>query len=177
MLPAAFALALTPFEPPNAFAPDPQYPWVVEGLRLAYREGDLMGYPETLYPMTPRPASRYEYAVALHAAETHRLERLRTFLAKPGADLEQASLVRSVALVPFYRRAEGEFRPEMDRLGIEHEDRPGEIVRLTDQLAATSAPRYHLFRDVPFGHWAAKAVGDLRALGLIDGYPDGEFRG
>jgi len=33
------------------------------------------------------------------------------------------------------------------------------------------------FKDVPSDHWAAKAVKDLRAAGLIDGYPDGTFGG
>lgn len=33
------------------------------------------------------------------------------------------------------------------------------------------------FRDVPSNHWAAKAVEELRSLGLLTGYPDGRFRG
>ncbi len=40
--------------------------------------------------------------------------------------------------------------------------------------AAQSKPA---FRDVPKDHWAAKAVNELKALGLLSGYPDGRFRG
>jgi hypothetical protein len=31
--------------------------------------------------------------------------------------------------------------------------------------------------DVPDNHWASKAVSDLYRLGILRGYPDGQFRG
>ncbi|CAN5470901.1 hypothetical protein BH11ARM1_BH11ARM1_05920 [soil metagenome] len=31
--------------------------------------------------------------------------------------------------------------------------------------------------DVPQGHWASKAVSNLYRLGVLKGYPDGQFRG
>ena len=34
-----------------------------------------------------------------------------------------------------------------------------------------------LFPDVPSNHWAQDAVADLAAKGLIEGYPDGSFKG
>lgn len=41
-------------------------------------------------------------------------------------------------------------------------------------LPATAAP---LFPDVPEGHWARDAVAALAARGLVEGYPDGTFKG
>ena len=41
-------------------------------------------------------------------------------------------------------------------------------------LAATAAP---LFPDVPDNHWAQDAVRELAAKGLVEGYPDGTFKG
>ena len=58
---ATFVIALA-LQHSRGFAPDPRYPWMVQGLGLARREDDLLGYPEPLYPAA-RPASRYEYAV------------------------------------------------------------------------------------------------------------------
>ncbi len=31
--------------------------------------------------------------------------------------------------------------------------------------------------DVPFGHWAYDAVDELTDLGVVEGYPDGTFKG
>ena len=39
---------------------------------------------------------------------------------------------------------------------------------------AFSAP---LFGDVPDEHWARDAVANLAAKGLVEGYPDGTFKG
>lgn len=33
------------------------------------------------------------------------------------------------------------------------------------------------FKDVPPDHWAAAAVKELAALGIVNGFPDGTFRG
>lgn len=46
------------------------------------------------------------------------------------------------------------------------------FARLT--IPAFSAP---LFPDVPDGHWAQDAVATLAARGLVEGYPDGTFKG
>ncbi len=34
-----------------------------------------------------------------------------------------------------------------------------------------------MFRDVPYYNWSYKAIDELRAYGLVEGYPDGLFRG
>lgn len=33
------------------------------------------------------------------------------------------------------------------------------------------------FPDVPVGHWAAQAVQEMKDLGVVTGFPDGEFKG
>ena len=33
------------------------------------------------------------------------------------------------------------------------------------------------FSDLPAGHWAYGAVAKLAAAGVVDGYPDGTFKG
>ena len=33
------------------------------------------------------------------------------------------------------------------------------------------------FSDVPAGHWAYASVSKLAAAGIVDGYPDGTFKG
>ena len=40
-------------------------------------------------------------------------------------------------------------------------------------VAATANP----FSDVPFSHWAYDAVNKLAAKGLLQGYPDGTYKG
>jgi len=44
-------------------------------------------------------------------------------------------------------------------------------------ILATSAIAAPLFPDVPENHWARDAVADLAAKGIIEGYPDGTFKG
>ncbi len=175
-LPILLASLLLAPQRDKGFVSDPRYPWVVAGLSLAYREGDILGYPETLYGFR-RPGSRYEYAVGVHAAESRRLERLESFLAKPSSDVEQAALVRGEVLLSFYRRADAEFSKELTDIGVTPDDRQTRLAALTRQIEANAPARTRLFRDVPADHWAAKAVSDLRALGLLDGYPDGSYRG
>lgn len=44
-------------------------------------------------------------------------------------------------------------------------------------LSAGAASAAHPFSDVPPSHWAYQAVSDLADQGLLEGYPDGAFRG
>jgi len=47
------------------------------------------------------------------------------------------------------------------------------ILGLTVAVSALAQP----FADVPTDHWAYDAIAELAAKGLIEGYPDGAFRG
>ena len=45
-------------------------------------------------------------------------------------------------------------------------------------MFATVAPAFaQPFADVPTNHWAYDAIAELAAKGLIEGYPDGTFKG
>ncbi len=69
-------------------------------------------------------------------------------------------------LLPFLRRAERFF-----------EGRPGFAPGVTVSQLTRLSDRVLDFRDVPKGHWASEAIRELRALGLIEGYPGGRFGG
>ncbi len=46
-------------------------------------------------------------------------------------------------------------------------------VMVLSTIVATATP----FKDVPFSHWAYDAVNKLSAKGILQGYPDGTFKG
>jgi len=51
-------------------------------------------------------------------------------------------------------------------------------VPVTDEeRSVTRKDGRNIFRDVPCEHWTYKALEELRKYGLIEGYPDGVFRG
>ena len=51
------------------------------------------------------------------------------------------------------------------------------LTALTLAWATPSNAQGEPFKDVPADHWAYNAVTDLQSKGLIEGYPDGFFRG
>jgi hypothetical protein len=50
------------------------------------------------------------------------------------------------------------------------------VLSLAASISGTAAAA-NPFSDVPAGHWAYAAVAKLAAAGIVDGYPDGAFRG
>ncbi|MCC3144918.1 S-layer homology domain-containing protein [Halanaerobium sp. Z-7514] len=44
-------------------------------------------------------------------------------------------------------------------------------------VVALAAPAFASFSDVPANHWAYDAISSLVAAGIIEGYPDGEYKG
>ncbi|NCB40575.1 MAG: S-layer homology domain-containing protein, partial [Erysipelotrichia bacterium] len=46
-------------------------------------------------------------------------------------------------------------------------------VMVLSAVAASANP----FSDVPFSHWSYDAVNKLAAKGILQGYPDGTFKG
>lgn len=174
-MPLTFLIAAAILARQDEYPKTLAHQWAYDGLACARREGVLVEYPDG--HRQRRSPSRYEIAVSLHAAATNHLHRAEAFLAHPADEVERASLIRSAALLPFYKRAEGEFNKELTALGIEGDLGQSRLAALTRQIEATAPARSRPFRDVPRDHWAAKAVGDLRALGLLDGYPDDRDRG
>ncbi|MGV8121785.1 MAG: S-layer homology domain-containing protein [Candidatus Xenobiia bacterium LiM19] len=51
------------------------------------------------------------------------------------------------------------------------------IIFILIALLSSNAGAAPLFGDVPAGHWAEDAVANLAAKGLVEGYPDGTFKG
>ena len=51
------------------------------------------------------------------------------------------------------------------------------IISVLIALLSSNAFAAPLFGDVPAGHWAEDAVANLAAKGLVEGYPDGTFKG
>ena len=149
--------------------------WAYDAVDLAKREKLIVMYPDDHFRGSP--SSRYEFAVIFHAVATSHRERLEAFLKNSGSDTERASLLREATFLPIYRKAEKTFKRELVSLGVSDDFGQARIAALMKRVDATSEARHRPFRDVPADHWAAKAVGDMRALGLLDGYPDGRFHG
>lgn len=150
------------------------------GVDVAIREG-LLG--ETFYGLYPEPMRRvadsnpHGLMQVLHMAGFRHTERLTAFLAGRDDPRERATLLRVATLLPAYRWTNAEFHRQYgDAVNGILIDVP-RLADLTRRISADAPVRTRLFHDVPVDHWAARAVGDLRALGLLDGYPDERFRG
>jgi hypothetical protein len=142
---------------------------------IAIRE-KLIG--ETFYGLYPSPmrevaTSRLGMVVILQITAAEHRRRSEAFLKGAGNDRERAALLRLTTLLPAYAWANAEMRRQFPDAGTEVNIDMARLGEVASKIDATSAPRHRLFRD----HWAAKAVGDLRALRMLDGYPDGRFRG
>lgn len=78
----------------------------------------------------------------------------------------------------FFRRGNAEFYAVLKKLEVSVD--PGRLERLRRRVQAVE-PIYNArqtpFPDVPKDHWAAEAIRELRAAGLIDGYPGNRFGG
>ena len=44
-------------------------------------------------------------------------------------------------------------------------------------VVAMAVPAFASFTDVPANHWAYDAINSLVAAGVIEGFPDGEYKG
>ena len=53
----------------------------------------------------------------------------------------------------------------------------GALLILVGALGVPAVAQQQPFTDVPQGHWAYDAVNTLSETGLIEGYPDGQFKG
>ncbi len=173
---AAFALVLAPLQW-KGFGPDSRFPYLPGTLNLAYREGVLAAYPDDEVMGRGRAGSRYVYTIAVHAIVQNSIRLSETALSMRGNDVQRASLLRFGDTLPSYALAGREFRKESDSLGVEKGFGLKKLGGLLTQIRESSPAKDRLFSDVPVDHWAAKAVGDLRALGLLERYPDGRFRG
>jgi hypothetical protein len=180
----------------SRFPDVPANHWFYEGLARARYNGILLGSPDPLG--RPRPESRYsaafKFLLAIKGYEDYanRLLEDGEAIAKLSPDYagsnSRISAYRSdweyfpllEKNLAFFRRAEVEFYPQIREFRL---SRPTvlQLIRTVNHVRALGpsfpGKRYQEFPDVPRDDWAAEAVRDLRALGLLDGYPNQAFRG
>jgi hypothetical protein len=82
--------------------------------------------------------------------------------------LEYVSFLQSRGIIGGY--PDGTFRPE------EPVTRAALAVMILKAKNLNPNPEAATFPDVPRTHWAAGAIGAVRAAGFLQGYPDGSFR-
>ena len=69
---------------------------------------------------------------------------------------------------------------DFEALRNKNDNLQDQLNQLKDQLSKLStrlSPKRASFPDVPKGHWAKEAVETLHGNDVLDGYPDGEFKG
>jgi hypothetical protein len=173
-------------------APD----WAIKVMSRLRSEGLLVGYPDGLIKGSTTRDSRYEMTVATHAAAMNvvgivdEMEKRakavsegRPLPKQKPADLDWE--VREVSRMVDYRsellQLIDEFYFEILKLGGD----PEQVVGLVDSafyrldlvtLHVVGQARRN-FIDVPSNHWAAKAVNDLKAAGILHGYTSKSYGG
>ena len=72
------------------------------------------------------------------------------------------------------------YKSDMDKMAREYDKRLADMQRELDAMKAKNTVFDNLrasFPDVPADHWANEAVEVLHGNGVLEGYPDGEFKG
>lgn len=160
----------------NVIAPqDDKAPaWIVD-LMANFRSDGLLNTPDGLSSRS-RPDSRYEMAVKVYVATQRSHEALKALRGQPSTvPAPSLALVqRQTARWGRLQRAATELRRELEALGVEYEPFTRQFSNLEVEFRRSLATRP--FPDVPEGHWAAGAVGNLRSEGVILGYPAGKFK-
>lgn len=198
---AAIGLAFA-LQTDESFPDNPRNHWAYEGLSYLKSQGLLVGYPDGLGYPRPKDKTRYELAVSFHAAGVN----LRTLTWSLRDQIEEIATVHGGSqeaiqanlkaaqymlytlrspLLPraldYLKRGGHEFAPEMKSLGASEDDITVAIAQYQAILPTLRIPEagsaLKQFPDVPAGHWAAKAVLDLRESDILQGYPDGRFGG
>lgn len=156
---------------------DPKRPvpeWVGPALADLKAKGLLIGNPDGLWDR--RPATRYECAVATHASFSYLRDIISDAKIGNGSGFDgMSSSMKSLA------RLFVEFRRELTTMSVYEggDSEHGIMLELKgyESYLKILGQRSTQFRDVPMGHWAARSIKDLRAIGIFVGYPDGKFRG
>lgn len=52
-----------------------------------------------------------------------------------------------------------------------------ELLQAVEKILLLDKAKKSSFKDIPEGHWAKEAVEVLKGNGVLEGYPDGEFKG
>jgi len=204
LLAFGFSLCLAPLavaQHKDNFPDTPANHWAFQAKADLQSVGLLVGYPDGL-GRAPRPASRFELAVAVHATYTNLNETVTDFDRINGtraqfsgreedespATVEAEATIRSK--VKSVQHIQGilkkdlldllkEFTPELKILGIDTSEMEGQVRRDLRKIAtlrwAKLGEALNQFADVPENHWAAGATKGLRSNGILVGYGDGRF--
>jgi len=174
--------------------PPPATPnWAIAlGIKLK-KEGWLVGYPDDY---RNRPENPYVMAAATHAIMANITLATNDFEKKadayaagdpkaaelgPELSADVAALRKSAsAEADLYKLIEETYY-ELIKLGADPQDMVSQIDDDFSRIAELRVPvfgeSYRPFSDVAPTHWAAKAVDELKRAGVLQGYPDGRYRG
>jgi hypothetical protein len=188
----------------NSLPDTPANHWMYQAKADLKSIGLLVGYPDGLGYSGVRPMNRYEMAVATHASMSnlHQVvldlessnEKIARFAGRPEdepkdlSDLEKGipDDVKSLRrILPTIKKDLDDltkaFSPQLRTLGVDPDDMLIEV-RTDCQMIAS----FHFsklgeatkpFADVPQSHWAARAVQELKAAGILHGYTADRFGG
>jgi hypothetical protein len=170
--------------------------WAYEALAKMKAEGLLVGYPDGLY-RGPRPASRYELAVAMHAVYTNlknlidgmqtQLDALKGINPQDIQNLKDqvANLQSQIDAMKGWgddiaalKKATAEFDTELKALGVDVEAMKKDLGDLADRVTRLEKrkPAVDISGDVDF--WAGTTNSDNYHLGLgQDGHVQGSSGG
>ncbi len=154
----------------DAFPDTPANHWAYSALQKLKADGILVGYPDGLF-RGPRPASRYEMAVALHAAYSHLKGLIDGMTAQLGA-VQQVNpndtsnlraqvddLQKEVDSIKGYaddianlKRAADTFELELEQIGVDVEAMKHELGGLQDRVKKLEEkkPAIDIHGDIDF---------------------------
>jgi len=173
-VPFAFVMYATQTQSKDGIIPD----WVPAIIAELRSDGILVGYPPVLHPSK----SRFEFAVGINAAYANTSNMI--FGMESGSPPSKQSIDYFIAKQnrwPKMIRVVDEFSEELKVLGLDPARIEIEIAgfqpRIGELWFKYNAPDlgYPSFLDVPKDHWAAKAVSHLKAVGVLNGLPNGKF--
>ncbi len=188
---------VTPAMAQDNFPDVPENHWAFEALARLKAAGILVGYPDGLY-RGGRPASRYELAVALHAAYQNlqnahnglagQLEELRRQIGQGGPGVDLTSLTNRIAALENQvnalqglrddmanmRRMADTFQRELQSLGVDVEAMKRDLGDLADRVTRLEArkPAVDISGDVNFWLGAGNSMNNNFGLDM-----DGRLNG
>lgn len=188
-LPARHAPAPTPTAAAAPNAPDavsvptlhdvPDSHWAHDAVVSAVAGGLMDGYPDGTF-QGDEELTRYEMAMIAQRVLV-RLHGPPDVIASAGGGVGNGREHPAEA-TPVARALVKQLADELHAAGADQGEVKAALNLLSDAVAqgapvAMANPGTTDFDDVPQNHWAAGAVTAAAAAGLMDGYPDGTFRG
>ncbi len=190
LLVAALAfIFVSPMQPANAamFEDVPTDHWTYAAVKELRNAGLVQGY-DTDGPTGLATHVRYEFAmVTALIIEKLEDEEIRA-RAKPVHKLLVVALATEyeteLRFMVESKDSKDEVEPmlELSSACVRLVEEALDELRLRASIPVTEEERSvtrkngrNIFRDVPYEHWSYKAIDELQACGLVEGYPDGDF--